>query len=170
MAHRHILFWTRVVCTYRHSATLHESLPDNAVELRRQRRKKIHGSSCGQWPLSGKESGPLNGGKWPIAAIAQVMPRGRMRHYDRAQGRGQASAAPLACGPCSAKLGALCWNRIPQLLGMEYLMSSGTLEKLGSEVLGLPEHERAELAHALVKSLVAPVDAEVADAWAREIL
>jgi putative addiction module component (TIGR02574 family) len=49
-------------------------------------------------------------------------------------------------------------------------MSSVTLEKLRSEVLGLPESERAELAHELVKSLDSPIDADAADAWDREIL
>ena len=34
----------------------------------------------------------------------------------------------------------------------------------------LPEVERAELAHALVKSLDAPTDPDAADAWDKEIL
>jgi len=49
-------------------------------------------------------------------------------------------------------------------------MSAETLNKLRSEVLMLPEAERAELAHALVKSLDAPPDANVADAWDAEIV
>ena len=57
-----------------------------------------------------------------------------------------------------------------QLLEREYPMSSTTLEKLRSEVLGLPEAERAELAHELVKSLDLPVDSDAADAWDREIV
>jgi putative addiction module component (TIGR02574 family) len=52
---------------------------------------------------------------------------------------------------------------------MEHVMSSATLEKLRSEVLRLTDSERAELAHELVKSLDAPVDADAADAWDREI-
>jgi putative addiction module component (TIGR02574 family) len=44
------------------------------------------------------------------------------------------------------------------------------LRKLRSEALMLPEAERAELAHELVKSLDAPADAEVAEAWEKEIL
>jgi putative addiction module component (TIGR02574 family) len=47
---------------------------------------------------------------------------------------------------------------------------SATLEKLRSEVLRLPESERAELAHELVKSLDTPVDVDAADAWDREIV
>ena len=43
-------------------------------------------------------------------------------------------------------------------------MGTKALNKLHSEVLLLPEAERAELAHALVKSLDAPSDADVADA------
>lgn len=49
-------------------------------------------------------------------------------------------------------------------------MSSLTLEKLRSEVLRLPQSERAELAHDLVKSLDLPVDVDAADAWDQEIL
>ncbi|NIR49314.1 addiction module protein [candidate division KSB1 bacterium] len=49
-------------------------------------------------------------------------------------------------------------------------MATETLHKLRSEALMLPEAERAELAHELVKSLDAPADADVADAWDREIL
>lgn len=48
-------------------------------------------------------------------------------------------------------------------------MSADTLRKLRSEALMLPEPERAELAHALVESLDAPPDADVADAWDKEI-
>ena len=49
-------------------------------------------------------------------------------------------------------------------------MGSATLEKLRSEALRLPEQERAELAHELVKSLDSPADADAAEAWEREIL
>lgn len=43
-------------------------------------------------------------------------------------------------------------------------MSSTALEKLRTQILRLPEAERAELAHELVKGLDAP-----ADAWDKEI-
>lgn len=49
-------------------------------------------------------------------------------------------------------------------------MATETLSKLCSEALMLPEVERAELAHALVKSLDAPTDPDAADAWDKEIL
>ncbi|MEE8585022.1 MAG: addiction module protein [Acidobacteriota bacterium] len=49
-------------------------------------------------------------------------------------------------------------------------MSNARLEKLRSEALSLPQPERAELAHDLVKSLDEPVDSDAADAWDREIL
>jgi len=49
-------------------------------------------------------------------------------------------------------------------------METETLSKLRSEVLMLPEAERAELAHALVKSLDAPTDADATEAWDKEIL
>lgn len=49
-------------------------------------------------------------------------------------------------------------------------MGTETLRKLRSEVLLLPEAERAELAHELIKSLDAPADADAADAWDKEIL
>jgi putative addiction module component (TIGR02574 family) len=49
-------------------------------------------------------------------------------------------------------------------------MATETLRKLRSEVLMLPETERAELAHELIKSLDAPADTDVADAWDKEIL
>jgi putative addiction module component (TIGR02574 family) len=49
-------------------------------------------------------------------------------------------------------------------------MSSETLEKLRSEALRLPETERAELAHELVKSLDAPADTDAAEAWEKELL
>jgi putative addiction module component (TIGR02574 family) len=52
---------------------------------------------------------------------------------------------------------------------MERVMSA-TLEKLRSEVLRLPESERAELAHELVKSLDTPVDVDATDAWDKDIL
>jgi len=49
-------------------------------------------------------------------------------------------------------------------------MSSTTLEKLRSEALQLPDRERAELAHELMKSLEAPMDTGAAEAWEKEIL
>lgn len=49
-------------------------------------------------------------------------------------------------------------------------METATLSKLRSEALMLPEAERTELAHALVKSLDAPTEADATDAWEKEIL
>lgn len=49
-------------------------------------------------------------------------------------------------------------------------MATETLNKLRTELLTLPEAERAELAYALVTSLDAPADTGVADAWDKEIL
>lgn len=49
-------------------------------------------------------------------------------------------------------------------------MSAETLDRLRAEAMDLPEADRAELAHALVKSLDGPPDANVVDAWDREIL
>lgn len=49
-------------------------------------------------------------------------------------------------------------------------MKTKILNKLRSEALMLPEAERAELAHALVKSLDAPEDADASKAWEKEIL
>lgn len=49
-------------------------------------------------------------------------------------------------------------------------MGTETLSKLRSEALMLPEAERAELAHALVKSLDAPAEENVTEAWDKEIL
>lgn len=49
-------------------------------------------------------------------------------------------------------------------------MKTETLNRLRSEVLMLPEAERAELAHALVKSLDAPDDVDAVEAWDKEIL
>jgi hypothetical protein len=49
-------------------------------------------------------------------------------------------------------------------------MSSTILEKLRSEALQLPDRERAELAHELMKSLDAPADTGAAEAWEKEIL
>jgi putative addiction module component (TIGR02574 family) len=49
-------------------------------------------------------------------------------------------------------------------------MSAETLNKLRSDVLMLPEAERAELAHVLITSLDAPTDADAADAWDKEIV
>lgn len=49
-------------------------------------------------------------------------------------------------------------------------MKTEILNKLRSEALMLPEAERAELAHALVRSLDAPDDADASRAWDKEIL
>ena len=49
-------------------------------------------------------------------------------------------------------------------------MSSNTLEKLRSQVLNLPELERADLAHELIKSLDAPADEGIEAAWDQEIV
>ncbi|MBK6957429.1 MAG: addiction module protein [Nitrosomonas sp.] len=49
-------------------------------------------------------------------------------------------------------------------------MKTEILNKLRSEALLLPEAERAELAHALVKSLDAPDDAGALETWNKEIL
>ncbi|MDP1933722.1 MAG: addiction module protein [Nitrosomonas sp.] len=49
-------------------------------------------------------------------------------------------------------------------------MKTEILNKLLSEALLLPEAERAELAHALVKSLDAPDDVGALEAWNKEIL
>lgn len=48
-------------------------------------------------------------------------------------------------------------------------MGTEALKKLRSEALRLSEADRAELAHALVESLDAPVDADVTEAWDKEI-
>lgn len=48
-------------------------------------------------------------------------------------------------------------------------MASEALEKLKSQVLTLSESERAELAHELVRSLDAPSDEGVDEAWDAEI-
>jgi len=49
-------------------------------------------------------------------------------------------------------------------------MSTYTMEQLRSQVLTLSEPERAELAHELIKSLDAPADEGVEDAWDQEII
>ena len=49
-------------------------------------------------------------------------------------------------------------------------MKTEILNKLRSEALMLPEAERAELAHALVRSLDTPDDADASGAWDKEIL
>jgi putative addiction module component (TIGR02574 family) len=49
-------------------------------------------------------------------------------------------------------------------------MNTEILNRLRSELLMLSAAERAELAHELVKSLDAPPDANVADAWDAEIV
>ena len=48
-------------------------------------------------------------------------------------------------------------------------MGTETLRRLSSEALLLSESDRAELAHTLIKSLDAPADADVAEAWNLEI-
>ena len=48
-------------------------------------------------------------------------------------------------------------------------MSTDALSKLRSDALSLPEAERAELAHTLVKSLDSPPDPDAGEAWEREI-
>jgi putative addiction module component (TIGR02574 family) len=48
-------------------------------------------------------------------------------------------------------------------------MATEPLQRLRSEILALPEAERAELAHDLIQSLDAPRDNGVEDAWDREI-
>lgn len=49
-------------------------------------------------------------------------------------------------------------------------MPTNILERLRSELLTLSESERAELAHELVKSLDAPADEGVEEAWNQEIV
>jgi putative addiction module component (TIGR02574 family) len=49
-------------------------------------------------------------------------------------------------------------------------MSSRIMERLRDEALQLPEAERAELAHELVKSLDGGADASAAGAWETELL
>ena len=49
-------------------------------------------------------------------------------------------------------------------------MSADTLNQLQSKALMLPLSERAELVHALVNNLNAPVDANVDEAWDKEVL
>ncbi|MGV0034176.1 MAG: addiction module protein [Candidatus Azotimanducaceae bacterium WSBS_2022_MAG_OTU7] len=48
-------------------------------------------------------------------------------------------------------------------------MPTNTLETLRPKVLSLSESERAELANELIKSLDAPADEGVAEAWDKEI-
>lgn len=48
-------------------------------------------------------------------------------------------------------------------------METSTLDKLRSEVLALSEHERADLAYDLVKSLDAPADSDAVLEWEKEI-
>lgn len=50
------------------------------------------------------------------------------------------------------------------------LLSTDTLDKVRSAALGLPEAERAELAHSLVASLDGAADADAANEWDAEIL
>jgi putative addiction module component (TIGR02574 family) len=50
------------------------------------------------------------------------------------------------------------------------IMTTEALKRLRSEIMTLSEAERAELAHELIKSLDAPQDNDVEEAWDREIL
>ena len=49
-------------------------------------------------------------------------------------------------------------------------MAETDLSRLRAAALMLPETERAALAHALVKSLDAPADSDIAQAWEEELL
>ncbi len=49
-------------------------------------------------------------------------------------------------------------------------MSTEALEQLRSQVLTLPEQERAKLAHDLIQSLDAPAEKGAEEAWEQEIL
>ena len=49
-------------------------------------------------------------------------------------------------------------------------MSTSTMKRLSSEVLSLSETERAELALELIKSLDAPAEEGVEEAWDRELV
>jgi len=49
-------------------------------------------------------------------------------------------------------------------------MGADNLNKLREQALELPEDERAELAHALMKSLDGATEAGAAEAWDRELL
>lgn len=49
-------------------------------------------------------------------------------------------------------------------------MAETDLSRLRAAALMLPEAERAALAHALVKSLDAPADSDIAQAWEEELL
>ncbi len=48
-------------------------------------------------------------------------------------------------------------------------MIARALDQLRSEILSLPETERAELAHALIQSLDSPAESDVDKAWDHEI-
>lgn len=73
------------------------------------------------------------------------------------------AASGLGCLVCSM---SISWIYIV-CLGV--FMGTETLNKLRSEALMLSEVERAELAYALVKSLDAPIDMGVSEAWDKEI-
>lgn len=49
-------------------------------------------------------------------------------------------------------------------------MSTSTMKRLSSEVMALSEPERAELALELIRSLDAPAEEGVEEAWGREIV
>ena len=49
-------------------------------------------------------------------------------------------------------------------------MTTEALGSLRTQMLALPERERAQLARDLIKSLDAPMDEGVAEAWDKEIL
>jgi putative addiction module component (TIGR02574 family) len=70
--------------------------------------------------------------------------------------------------------GAVCEGRCKQTT-MNWahfpggIMSTSTMKRLSSEVLALPESERAELALELIRSLDTPAEEGVEEAWDREI-
>ena len=57
---------------------------------------------------------------------------------------------------------------MPNLL-TKTAVSNPSLEKLRSELLGLPEQDRADLAYSLVASLDGPADPDSKAAWDAEI-
>ncbi len=62
-------------------------------------------------------------------------------------------------------------SQYPQLIQevRECAMSSAVLDKVRNEALGLPESDRAELAHDLVASLDGPTDPSAPQDWDAEI-
>jgi putative addiction module component (TIGR02574 family) len=49
-------------------------------------------------------------------------------------------------------------------------MTSTALKKLQSEALSLPQEDRAELAHELLRSLDKPQDVDAAEGWDEELV